>query len=211
MMERSRVILLLLLLAGCAILVAGCTTPRMTDTHNTTVVIQSYNTWAGQQVAYSRQVSSTLTQMENTLNDYNHETAGGSSDPGALQGEVAADGQAIDQWGSASATLESATDEFSSDTASLSFGNNTETLGITGLLLQEMKIYSIDMSNAQQHFVDYNRDLSGYLSENDPDYRDDSLRTAAMDAKGQALSSIADGDNALSNITAKAKILQQSQ
>ena len=27
-------------------------------------------------------------------------------------------------------------------------------LPLTGLLTQEMKIYSIDMSNAQQHFVD---------------------------------------------------------
>src|SRR5208337_2747518 len=211
MMERARVIFLLLLLAGCALLVAGCTTPRMGDTHNTTVIIQSYNTWADQQVSYSKQVSSTLNQIGNTLNEYNRDMAQDPSDPGTLQGDVAADGQAINQWGSASTALGSATDSFSSETGSLSFGNNTETSGLTGLLLQEMKIYSIDMSNAQQHFVDYNRDLSGYLSENDPDYRDDSLRMAAMDAKSQALSSIADGDNALSNITATAKILQQEQ
>ena len=67
------------------------------------------------------------------------------------------------------------------------------------------------MNNAQQHFVDYDRDLSGYLSVNDPDYRDDSLRMKAMDAKAQALSSIADGDNALSNITATAKLIQRLQ
>ncbi|MGA9620494.1 hypothetical protein [Methanoregula sp.] len=211
MMERARVIFLLLLLVGCALLVAGCTTPRMGDTHNTTVVIQSYNTWADQQVSYSKQVSSTLNQIGNTLNEYNHETANDPSDPGTLQGDVASDGQAINQWGSASTTLGSATNSFSSDTASLSFGNDTETSRLTGLLLQEMKIYSIDMKNAQQHFVDYNRDLSGYLSEKDPDYRDDSLRMAAMDAKSQALLSISDGDNALSNITATAKILQQEQ
>lgn len=211
MMERARIIFLLLLLAGCVLLVAGCTTPRIGDTHNTTVVIQSYNTWADQQVSYSKQVSSTLNQIGNTLNEYNHETANDPSDPGTLQGDVASDGQAINQWGSASTTLGSATNSFSSDTASLSFGNDTETSRLTGLLLQEMKIYSIDMKNAQQHFVDYNRDLSGYLSEKDPDYRDDSLRMAAMDAKSQALLSISDGDNALSNITATAKILQQEQ
>ncbi len=123
---------------------------------------------------------------------------------------MAADGQAINQWGSAGTTLGSATDSFSSDTASLSFGNDTETPWLTGFLLQEMKIYSIDMNNAQQHFVDYNRDFSGYLSVNNPDYRDDSLRMKAMDAKAQALSSIADGDNALSNITATAKLIQQT-
>jgi len=33
----------------------------------------------------------------------------------------------------------------------------------------------------------------------------------AMDAKAQALSSIADGDNALSNITATAKLIQERQ
>jgi hypothetical protein len=183
----------------------------MGDSHNTTVVIQSYNVWASHQVTYSKQVSSTLTQIGNTLNDYNLYTASGSSDPGTLKGEVTSDGQAINQWGSAGSALGSATNSFSSDTASLSYGNDTETLWLTGLLLQEMKIYSIDMNNAQQHFVDYNRDISEYLSENDPDYRDDSLRAAAMDAKSQALSSIADGDNALSNITATAKILQQYQ
>jgi len=211
MMERAHVIFFLLLLTGCTILVTGCTTPRMGDSHNTTMVMQSYNAWAGQQVTYSKQVSSTLTQIGNTLNEYNHETAQGSSDTTTLQGDVAADGQAINQWGSAGTTLGSATDSFSSDTASLSFGNDTETPWLTGFLLQEMKIYSIDMNNAQQHFVDYNRDLSGYLSLNDPDYRDDSLRMKAMDAKAQALSSIADGDNALSNITATAKLIQQLQ
>lgn len=211
MMERSRVIFLLLLLAGGMLFVAGCTTPRVSDTHNTTAVIQSYNTWADQQVIYSTQVRSTMVQVGNTLNVYNLDTASGSSDPGTLQGDVAADGQAINQWGTASTTLGSATDAFSTKTASFSFGNDTETPWLTGLLLQDMKIYSIDMSNAQQHFVDYNRDLSGYLSENDPDYRDDSLRMAAMDAKAKALSSLADGDNALSNITATAKILQNRQ
>src|SRR5208282_3838072 len=171
MMDRTRVIFLLLLLTGCTLLVAGCTTPRIGDSHNTTVVIQSYNTWADQQVTYSTQVRSTFTQIGNTLNEYNHETAQGSSDTGTLQGDVVADGQAINQWGSAGTTMGSATDSFSSDTASLSFGNDTETPWLTGFLLQEMKIYSIDMNNAQQHFVDYNRDLSEYLSVNDPDYR----------------------------------------
>jgi len=211
MMERSRVLFLLFLLAGCTLFVAGCTTPRVGDTHNTTVVIQDYNTWADQQSTYYSQVRSALTQIGNTLDDYNHAMAGNSSDPGTLQGDVAADQQAIDQWGTASTALGSATDTFSADTASLDFGNDIETPGLTGLLAQEMKIYSIDMSNAQQHFVDYNRDLSGYLSQTDPDYRDDSLRMAAMDAKARALSSLEDGDAALSNITATAQLLQQRQ
>lgn len=211
MMERSAVFFILLFMAGCFLLVAGCTTPRMGDTHNTTVVIQDYNAWADQQGTYASQVRTSLTQIGNTLSAYNIDTAGASSHAGTLQGDVAADGQAISQWGSAGTALGSATDSFSSGTSALSFGTDQETPGLIGLLTQEMKIYSIDMGNAQQHFVDYNRDLSEYLSEPDPDYRDDSLRAAAMDAKTQALSSLDDGDAALSNITATASLLQQRQ
>ena len=211
MMERSCALFLLLFLVGCTLLTAGCTTPRMGDTHNTTVVIQDYNTWADQQGAYYSQVRSALTQIGNTVDAYNRDTAAPSSDPVTLRGDVAADQQAIGQWGAASTALESATDTFSSSTSSLTFGNDPDTLQLTGLLAQEMKIYSIDMSNAQQHFVDYNRDLTGYLSVDDPDFRDDSLRTAAMDAKAQGLSSLEDGDAALSNITATAHFLQQRQ
>ena len=211
MMERSSGFFLLLFLVGCTLLAAGCTTPRMSDTHNTTVVIQDYNSWADQQGAYYSQVSSALTQIENTVDAYNRNTADPSSDPVTLRGDVAADQQAIGQWGAASIALESATDTFSSATSSLTFGNDPDTLQLTGLLAQKMKIYSIDMSNAQQHFVDYNRDLTGYLSVDDPDFRDDSLRTAAMDAKTLGLSSLEDGGAALSNITATAHLLQQRQ
>ncbi len=211
MMEQSRVIFLLLLLAGCTLVVAGCTTPRMGDTHNTTVVIQDYNSWADQQKVYSGQVRLSLSQLGTTLEAYNRDTAGDSFDPVTLRGDVAADQQAIGQWGAASQTLGAATDTFSSDTSSLTFGNDQETPWLTGLLAQEMKIYSILMSNAQQHFIDYNQDMSGYLSVDDPDYRDDSLRLAAMDAKAQALSSLNEGNTALSNITATAQLLQQHQ
>ena len=95
--------------------------------------------------------------------------------------------------------------------APLDFGSDTESSYLSGLLAQEMKIYSIDMINAQQHFIDYNRDLGQYLTPDDPDYWDDSLRMAAMDAKAQALSSVEEGNAALSNITATAQTLQQRQ
>ncbi len=211
MMERSRVFFLLLFLTGCILLGAGCTSPRVGDTHNTTVVIQDFNTWAGQQKAYYGDVHFAITQLGTTLDAYNQDTAGDSSDPETLRGDVAADRQALARWGAGSAALGTATDTFSSDTASLDFGNDHVTLQFTSLLAKEMKIYSIDMSNAQQHFVDYNRDLSGYLSVDDPDFRDDSLRAAAMDAKAAGLSSLSDGDAALSNITATAHLLQQRQ
>ena len=211
MMERSRAIFLLLFLAGCTLLTAGCTTPRMSDTHNTTVVIQDYNTWADQQRAYSDQVRSDLTRIGSNLDTYNQEIVSDHPDIGLLRENVETDRQILGQWGTSTKALGSATDLFTTDIASLDFGSDTDTPRISGLLAQEMKIYSIDMSNAQQHFIDYNRDFSGYSVPDDPDYWDDSLRMAAMDAKALALSSVEDGDAALSNITAMAQILQQRQ
>jgi len=211
MMERSRVFFILILLAVCTLFAAGCTAPRTSDTHNTTIAIQDYNQWAEAQGAYAGQVTTSLAQLGTTIDAYNHDMATGSSDPTVLQGDVAADGQALGQWGAANTALGAATDTFSSDTSSLMFGSDQETPWLAGLLVQDMKIYGISMANAQQHFVDYNRDMSSYLSVDDPDYRDDSLRTAAMDAKAQGLASLSQGDEALSNITATAQLLQQRQ
>lgn len=211
MMEQSRVILILILMTGCISFSAGCTAPRMGDTHNTTIVLQDYNTWADQQRAYSDQVRSDLTRMGSNLDTYNQEIVSDHPDIGLLRENVETDRQILDQWDTSTKALGSATDLFTTDIASLDFGSDTDTPRISGLLAQEMKIYSIDMSNAQQHFIDYNRDFSGYLTPDDPDYWDDSLRMAAMDAKAQALSSVEDGDAALSNITATAQILQQRQ
>jgi len=211
MMERSRAFFILIALAGCMLFAAGCTSPRTGDTHNTTIVIQDYNEWANGQGTYAGQVKVSLAQLGTTVDAYNSGMAGGSSDTAALQGDVAADGQVLGQWGAANTVLGTATDSFSSDTSSLSFGSDQQTAWLAGLLAQEMKIYGISMTNAQQHFVEYNRDMSQYLSVDDPDYRDDSLRLAAMDAKTQALASLSEGDQALSNITATAQLLQQRQ
>ena len=211
MMERSRAFFIMIVLAGCMLFAAGCTTPRTGDTHNTTIVIQDYNQWADEQGTYAGQVRISLAPLGTTLDMYNREMAGGSSDTAALRGDVAADGQALGQWGTANAALGAATDTFSFATSPLSFGSDQQTPWLAGLLAQEMKIYGISMTNAQQHFVEYNRDMSQYLSVDDPDYRDDSLRLAAMDAKTQALASLSEGDQALSNITATAQLLQQRQ
>ena len=210
MMERSVLFFLLLILAGC-ILFAGCTAPRLSDTHNATLVVQAYNTWAGQQETYAGVVHSSLSQIGSTINDYNRDTVAGSLNPGLLKGDIASDQQTIALWGASTPGLASASDAFVTGTSTLSFGSDTETPWLTGLLGQEMKIYSIDMGNAQQHFVDYNRDLTAYLSQDNPDYRDDSLRAAAMDAKAKALSSLNDGDAALTNVTETAHQLEQIQ
>jgi hypothetical protein len=183
----------------------------MGNTDNTTLVLQDYNAWADQQRTYNDQVSADLTQMGNNIDTYNHGIASDPHDIGVLRENTATDQQALDAWDTSGRALGSATDTFMTNTASLDFGTDSESRRLSSLLAQEIKIYSIDMSNAQQHFVDYNHDISGYLAPDDPEYWDDSLRVAALDAKAKALSSVEDGDTALSNITTTAHLIEERQ
>ena len=180
MMNRFSLIFLLLLLHGCLLLAAGCTAPRLGDTQNTTLLIKEYNTWAAGQKTYNDQVRTALDQMGDHLGTYNREIAKSSPDIGVLQENIATDRQLLDQWGTANAGLDSATSTFAASTAPLDFSGDPETGHLRDLVLQEMKIYSVDMGNAQQHFVEYNQDLGKYVTADDPDYWNDALRTAAM-------------------------------
>lgn len=211
MINRFSLIVLLLLLPGCLLLAAGCTAPRLGDTHNTTLLIKEYNTWAAGQETYNDQVRTILDQMGDHLETYNQEIAQSSPDIAVLQENIAADRQLLNQWGTANAGLDSATDAFAASTASLDFSADPATGNLRDLVLQEMKIYSIDMENAQQHFVDYNQDLGKYISADDPDYWNDALRTAAMGAKSEGLASAAEGDAVLSNITQTMQTIQDRQ
>ena len=211
MINRSSLMILLILLPGCLLCAAGCSTPRLSDTHNTTLLIGEYNVWAAGQNSYNEKVRNALDQMGNHLDAYNRELAKTSPDTGSLQANVAADRQLLDQWGAANAGLDSATNTFATNTASLDLSGDPSAARLRELLLQEMKIYSIDMENAQQHFIDYNQDLGKYVTADDPDYWNDALRTAAISAKSEGLTSVTDGDAALSNITTTAQDLQNRQ
>jgi hypothetical protein len=201
---------LLVLLAG-VMFTSGCTSVHLNDTHNTTVVLTQYNEWAIQQKTYTTQVRSDLVQMESHLHTYNQELTRDNPDIGLLRGNVALDGQILNQWGTGITTLDTATDQFAAETGALDLGNASDSSRATDLLVQNMKIYTITMKNAQQHFVEYNYDMNQYLTPDNPDYWDDALRQKALDAKSQGLSAVASGDRALTNITATAGLLQQYQ
>ena len=79
------------------------------------------------------------------------------------------------------------------------------------VLTQDMKIYSVTMKNAEQHLVDYTNTMNTYLAPDDPDYWNDALRLSAMDANNKAVSTLADGDNALAAVTAAARKLEGYQ
>lgn len=211
MINRSSLILFVILLPGCLLFAAGCSAPRLSDTHNTTLLIGEYNTWAAGQNSYNEQVRTALDQMGTHLDAYNREIAKTTPDTGTLQANIAADRQLLGQWGTANAGLDSATTTFATNTASLDLSGDPSAAHLRELLLQEMKIYSIDMENARQHFIDYNQDLGKYVTADDPDYWNDALRTAALNAKSEGLASVTDGDAALSNITATAQVLQDRQ
>jgi hypothetical protein len=211
MMHRSHATVPILFLIGLSLFFAGCTIPRTGDTHDTTIALQSYNAWSDQQKKFDQQSRFTIKQLGDHLGAYNSGIAQDYPDLSALRGNVVADRQLLDQWGTQVAALNTATDQFSATTSELTYVNSPTTKETVDLLAQYIKIYTIDMGNAQQHLIDYTTDAGIYISPDDPAYWNDVYLNQAMDAKTQATESISDADKALSEINTYARQLQQLQ
>ena len=205
--------IIILFLIVCAGSFSGCVSIRTADTHNTTIAIQDYNTWASSQKVFDRNVRSTITQIEDHVKTYNTEIAKNQPDYALLRANLATDQQLLDQWGTGIDTLSGATDRFDQSTSTLTYDNASkarvkETLG---MMTQYMKIYAVDMGNARQHLIEYVDNAQTYIRPDDPDYWNDNFRQRAMQAKDQALPALAEGDAVLGNLTMQAQKLEQLQ
>jgi hypothetical protein len=212
MISRGPVIILCTLIVLVALcLFSGVVSIRTADTHNTTVAIQEYNTWAGEQKQLDRKVRSDLQQISADTTTYNTEIAGNAPDLALLRKNLADENQLVSAWENELTRLNFATDAFGKNTSSLTYGNNPKTRQEVALMAQYMKIYTVSMGNAQQHLIDYTNNAGLYVSTDNPDYWNDAYLQSATDARQRAASSLSDGDAALENITAQAQLLQQSQ
>jgi len=202
--------LIFLIFLSCT---SGCTSVRVTDTHNVSVALQSYNSWTSNQKELDRDARSTISQIGEHVNTYNSEITKDHPDLALLRENLAQDRQLLNQWGARLDTLNTATDSFEQDTAALTYDtfSGYQTQNTLGLMTQYMKIYSVDMSNGQQYLVDYVNNADTYINYKDPDYWNDNYRQSAIQAKKQASASLADGDVALENITAQAQKLEKFQ
>jgi hypothetical protein len=186
---------------------------RTADTHNTTVAIQDYNTWASSQKVFDRNIRSTITQIEDHVKTYNIEIAKEQPDYALLRANLATDQQLLDQWGTGIDTLSGATDRFDQSTSTLTYDNASKARvrESLGMMTQYMKIYAVDMGNARQHLIEYVDNAQTYIRPDDPDYWNDNFRQRAMQAKDRALPALAEGDAVLGNLTAQAQKLEQLQ
>lgn len=200
----------IVLMAGI-VLVSGYAPVRLSDTHNTTTVINEYNTWADQQNIFNTRIQADLVAMNSNLVTFNREADSQDPDMAAIHASLSSDQQVLNDWGSDISTLDSFTSRFEDATGGLDLGNGTPSRESTDLLVQNMKIYTISLKNAQQHFVEYNYDMEQYIAAGDPDYWDESFREKAIYARDQGLSAINDGNSALFNITQTTKLLEQYQ
>jgi hypothetical protein len=199
------------LLLVSALLFSGCTSVRLADTHNTTLAVKSYNTWADAQNTYNRQVVAFLDQLNQHRTAYNSELTKEAPDIRVLRAGIAADHQILREWEAQSNELDAATERFSSGTAALDFSASPDSKEAVGVLTQDMKIYSLTMKNAEQHLVDYTSAIDSYLTPDDPDYWNDGRRVSAMNANSEAQKTIADGESARTAVFAAAKKLENSQ
>jgi len=199
-----------LFLLFSVVALGGCTSVRLSDTHNTTVAVQSYTSWTETQKSYGQQAQAAITQIGGHITEYNSEITKGSPDIGTLRGDVASDHQLLRQWADQEAGLDAATETFASATSSLDY-HSADSKEAVGTMAQEMRIYAVDMKNTQQHLVEYANFMDAYLTPDDPDYWNDAQRISAMNANADAVKSIADGDSALGAISSAAKKLENSQ
>jgi len=200
----------LLALVVFSTFLAGCTSIRLSDTHNTTVALQNYNTWGNTQKTYAAQAKAAIAQIGGHISEYNSNIATGSPDPATLRANVAADSQVLQQWSNSEASLDSATDAFDSATSPLDYHSDA-TKQAVGLLAQDMRIYAVDMKNTQQHLVEYTNYMNAYLAPDDPNYWNDANRVSAMNANADAIKSMADADQDLAAVVSAAKKLESSQ
>jgi outer membrane murein-binding lipoprotein Lpp len=194
-------------------IVAGCTSVRTADTHNTTVAVQEYNAWVARQQGVDRDIRSTITAIGDHATAYNAEIVKDQPDYSPVRSNLAEDRQLLDRWGTENTALAAATDLFEKNTASLIYGNasETRTRQTLGQMVQYMKIYGIESENARQHLIEYVKNAEAYLGPDDPEYFNDQFRLDALQAKEQARGSLLNGDVALGNLSGQAGELEKIQ
>ena len=215
MISRKRLailIVLVIIVLGCGLAVfSGVLPVRLADTHNVTVALGEYNSWAGMQKTLDRQVRFTLEETGSHTGTFNLEMAQEQPDMNLIRQNVAMERQLLTQWEDEITTLDLATTKFSRATSGLDYPASPDTGEVVLLMAQNMRIYTIHMKNAQQHLTDYVNQFDAYIRDNDPDYWDDEYRQAALDAKQKAADEITSGDEALAAIMSGAAKLQQAQ
>jgi len=213
MLSRIRIVSNVLVLLVFLTCLAGCVSVRTADTHNTTIAVRDYNTWASGQSVFDRNARGTIAQIGNHIITYNTEIAKDHPDYSLLRANLAADRQLLDQWGTGIDNLSAATDTFDQSTSKLVYENasKVKVRDDLALMIQYMKIYAVDMGNARQHLIEYEDNAETYIRPDDPDYWNDIYRQHAMQAKDQALPAIADADAALANLSVQARNLEQLQ
>jgi hypothetical protein len=191
--------------------ISGCMSVRTSDTHNTTIALQEYNTWAAEQKLFDREIRSDLQRISADTTSYNAEIVRENPDLTLIRKNTGDEKQLVNGWTNELAKLSLATDSFERNTSGLTYGNDHQTRQQLALMIQYMRIYAISIGNAQQHLIDYTNNEGMYFGSENPDYWNDGDLQAALNARQLAASSLSEGDVALGNLTSQAQILQQSQ
>ncbi|MCK9579238.1 MAG: hypothetical protein M0Q92_02165 [Methanoregula sp.] len=192
---------------------AGCTSIRIADTHNTTLAVESYNTWVAGQKEYGGEVRGSVRILGDHIAMYNSEIAKNQPDYALLQQNLEEDRQVLDQWGTRINALDAATARFEMETGGLTYDNATaqNTLQSVSVMTQYMKVYAVETGNARQYLIEYVNNAEAYIAPDDPDYWNEKYRQDAMTAKDKATMALDKGDVSLGNLALQAKELEKFQ
>jgi hypothetical protein len=208
-----RIAALTLILLLIVSFTAGCTYVRTADTHNTTVAVQSFNTWAAGQKELDAELRGTTATIGDHITTYNTEIAKDRPDYALIRQNLAEDRQYLDRWGSRLDTLSAATDRFEQETSPLVYENATETeiKDHLAVMTQYMKIYAMDLGNARQYLIEYVNNAEAYVAPDDPEYWNENFRRDALTATTNAAGAMDQGDAALNDLLREAKELETLQ
>ena len=212
-MIRDLCPVLFALFLSLALVSTGCTSIRTTDTHNTTVAVQSFNTWAEGQNELDSELRDTTAVIGGHITTYNTEIAKDRPDYSLIRQNLAEDRQYLDRWGSRLDTLSAATDRFEQETSTLIYENATaqEIEGHLAVMTQFMKIYAVDLGNARQYLIEYVNNAEAYVAPDDPEYWNENFRQDALTATTNAAGAMDQGDAALNDLLREAKELEKLQ
>lgn len=156
------------------------------NVQNTNKAIDSWNAWTDTQKSYDSEASRTLTLMGEHFSVYQSEVVKSSPNYDLLKRNYETDQNNIQNWNSYLSNLNTATTDFSTQSASLT-GDSKQYADDT---LRNMRTYHTEMQKAQSDYLAYCGNMISYIDSAQRGYPDSALLQAANNKKDSANSAL---------------------
>jgi len=187
-----------------ALLLSGCMGSTNVQDKNT--AITSWNKWADAQQSFDSKATQTLTLYVDHLNTYQSVITESSPDYNILITNFGTDKNNFQNWDSYLSDLNTATTDFSGDSASLTGDSKT----YADEMLTNMRTYHTEMQNAQIDYIASCDDLISYMDSAQRGSPDATMLQASNSKKDDANTAVQNAAAATNQAMDSMKRLQSS-